>query len=304
MMLTFTKEQLEERRKYITATNVPVIFGVSPWGSEIDLYLQKRGELIERAIPDALAEKGLFLEPAIRRWFTYKTGIKILEDETLHKHPKIDYLAAHTDGITTCKKAVFEAKTAMRSKGWGEQGENVIPDHYLLQVAHEVACADAERAHIAVLIAGNDFRYYTYDRNLRLEAVINERLAKFWDCVKKGEMPKPRTGNDIISIYGNKTTTDLKFCDADLQKSIDELHELKAVIKDHEERQKKIEDQIKVFMGTSEILKSPDGSLSATWKCSKDSVQFDKDLFMKENPEEYKKYLTKKVKGSRRFLLK
>lgn len=301
--MTLTQEQKQERLKYITATDVPAILGLSKYKSAVDLWLYKTGQLVEPDIPEVLTEKGNFLEPAIREWFSHRTGIKVLKAEALFKHPTVDFFAAHTDGFTPSHNAVFEAKTAMSAKGWGEQGENLIPDQYLAQVAHEVACTDVERAHVAVLINGFDLRHYVYERSFKLESVIQEKLVKFWDCVKSLDAPTPITGDDVISLYGYETNEEPKVANAELQETLDDLICIKETIKDYQEKQKNMEDKIKVYMGQNDTLLGLDGNLSATWKKSKDSKIFNKDKFKDEKPELYKEYEKTKA-GSRRFLVK
>lgn len=303
--MSLTAEQLEQRLDYITGSDASVICGVSPWGNIVDLWRQK---LRLTQAPDISSnthvKAGNYLEPAVRQWFCDEAAKDVETDAAFIIHPNIPYMAGNIDGRIKGENAIFEAKTTARADNWGEQGEFLIPDYYLCQVAHYAACEkDCERAYIAVLIRGSDFRWYTYERNDKLEQMIIEKEAKFWDCIKKEQAPEPRNSDEVISLYGYQCKDEPVIADGDLSIAVDELRDTKAIIKDAQDKQKKLEDKIKVYMTDKSTLLNIDGKIAATWKVSKPRKTFDSKALELDNRELYEKY-TKEGKPSRRFLLK
>jgi putative phage-type endonuclease len=304
-MRGLTQEQLQERLNYITATDVPVILGLSPWGNIIELWRQKVGLTQQEDISDKPHVKaGLYLEPVIANWFADETGKKLEVDESLAIHPQLPYLAAHTDRVVVGEPSILECKTASRANGWGEVGSNSVPDYYLAQVAHEALCWEADRCYIAVLIGGFDFRHhYKYERNEKLEKMIIEKCKAFWDCVKNEVPPEPRTSDEVVSLYGYTQEEGDLAADGDIQNELEQLKEIKIKIKEFQEKQQNAENKIKVFMSDKTTLYGTDGKIAATWKLPKPTERFDQKRFKDEKPELYKEYATS-TQSQRRFLLK
>jgi predicted phage-related endonuclease len=202
------------------------------------------------------------------------------------------------------RKAGFEAKTAGYAKGWGEHGENVIPDYYLCQVAHYSIIDNAEMWYIGALIGGNDFRHYTYERNHKLEDIIIKKATEFWECVKNETPPTPRTPDEVISLFSSANDDEIIIADDSIENAVDSLRSLKDIIKEHEEQKTKLETMIKIFMQGKDTLKSrSDNRTLATWKNQKGAVRFDAKKFAEENEKLYEQYL-KAGAPSRRFCIK
>lgn len=304
MKLGLTEEQKAERLKYITATDAPIVCGVSPWGNIVDLWKYKTGLAVQEDISDKPAVRaGLYLEEPIAQWFSNDTGKDVETDETLAVHKSIPYIAAHTDRIILNESAILECKTSSTDKGWGEYGENKIPDHYLIQVAHEAMCFDVEKVYIAVLIRGSDFRHYVYERNPKLEEMIIKHCIKFWECVTKEEAPEPTNNAEAMSLYGMSTNNTPIEADDKIATELDNLKEIKSNIKELEQKQLDCETKLKLYMGEHDTLTAPDGKILATWRMPKASSRFDVKRFKDEQIELYEQYI-QKIKCSRRFNVK
>lgn len=294
----------EERLNYITATDVATICGVSPWGNIVELWKQKTGLSVAEDISHKPAVKaGLYLEEPIARWFSDETQKQLETDERLVVHPSIPYLAAHTDRVIVGESALLECKTASYDKDWGEQGENRIPDYYLVQIAQEAMCWERDRVYTAVLIRGSDFRHYCYERNHRLEEMIQSKCKVFWNCVQNGTPPEPRTVDEVVSLYARAEDVEPKIATGDIEDAIEKLHEIKAYIKTASDEQVKLEKIIKAFMMECPTLLNRAGKPIATWKNNAGVTRFDSKQFQEDNNELYERYL-KKHPSSRIFLLR
>lgn len=302
--MSLTEEQKAERLNYVTGSDAAVICGVSPWGNIIDLWQQKLGLLEQEDISwKPTVKAGNYLEPVIRQWFTDETGKPVVEVDGILKHKDLPWMAGNIDGKIHGEKAIIECKTSSRDDGWGVDGDNTIPDYYLCQVAHYVSVCDVERAYIAVLIRGSDFRWYTYERNHKLEEMLIAKEKAFWECVTTQTPPEPRTTDEIVSLYSQATDEEPLIVSEEIEQAIMVAQDSKALMKKHEELAKQAEARIKAFMKNKDTIHSRDGKIIATWKNAKGSVRFDAKTFAKEHEKLYEQYL-KTAESSRRFLIK
>lgn len=299
-----TSEQLAERLKYITATDMAVICRLSPWKNPVELWLEKTEQSQAKDISNSPAVvAGHYLEPVIAQWFSDETGKKLRTDESLKPHKTIPYIAAHIDRLVEGEPAALECKSTISQKGWGERGENIIPDYYLVQCAHEAMAWDLERVYCAVLISGNDFRHYVYERNDKLEQALIERCATFWGHVQNMTPPTPVTGDEVLSLHGTHTTSEPALISHDVNAALDEIREIRARIKELNTRQAICEDIVKAHMGTADTLLGFAGDVQVTWKKARAAKRLDAKRLKAEAPEIYEKYLSE-TKSSRRFLVK
>jgi len=299
-----TKEQLENRINYVGGSDAPIIMGLSPYRNVVDLWHEKTGQIEPRDISDnPYVKAGNFLEPCIRTWFEHETGLKITHENEFYAHPEYDFIGGHIDGWIRSENAIFEAKTSTNDKIWGSNGINQIPDHYLIQIAYYMAITGAHKAYIAVLIRGVDFRFYTIERNLRLEQLIIERVLAFWSCVMNGNPPTPSTASEVISLHGFRSNQESIVASSDIETCMSDLDKINLALESLNEKKQKLHDQIKVFMGMNDTLVESTGKILATWKETKPSIRFDVQAFKKDRPEDYINY-TKTCSGSRRFIVK
>ena len=301
--MSLTREQLDERLNYICGSDAAVICGISPYNNKIQLWQEKTKQITPKDISDKPCIKaGNFLEPAVREWFESETGMKVTTDPRLLIHESIPYMAGHIDGWVGTD-AIFEAKTAAYDYGWGEQGDNIIPDHYLCQVAHYMAVTDVNKAYVAVLIRGTDFRYYLIERNKKLEEMLLRTQSEFWNCVKKNIAPTPTSGDEVISLHGYRSISESMVADGEINELLISLKDLRLNEANIAKNKKAIEDKIKVFMGEKDTLLDQNGKIAITWKGTASSKRFDANAFREENKDEYSKYI-REVSSSRRFLIK
>lgn len=302
--MSLTEAQLKQRLNYITGSDAAIICGVSPWGNIIDLWRQKLRLAEQEDISHVPAVKaGNYLEPVIRKWFSDETLKPVCEIKEMLIHKDIPYMAGNIDGKIIGENAILECKTTSRDDGWGADGENRIPDYYLCQVAHYAAVCDVDRAYVAVLIRGSDFRWYAYERNQKLEELIIKKEKAFWECVKTETPPEPRTENEVISLYNQATDENPLIADNTIEHKIHQIQLVKTRIKEYEEEEAELISTIKAYMKNHNILHGSNGKIIATWNNAKGAVRFDAKKFAAENQKLYEKYL-KQSEPTRRFTLK
>lgn len=302
--MSLTTEQLKERLSYVTGSDAAVICGVSKWGSIVELWQEKLGlKEVEDISYLSYIKAGNYLESAIIKWFEDETGKKVNKADGLIVHPELTFMAGNVDGLIEGEKAIIEVKTARSATGWGEQGDNIIPHYYMCQIAHYMAVTNSDRAYVAVLIGGHDFRWYTIERNKSLEEAIIKKESEFWECVQRQIPPEPRSAEDILKLYREALIEDPLIATLEIETMVGEILAAKATVKQTQEFIQARENSVKLFMKTYDRLHDCTGNLIATWKNCKGPTRFNAKLFSEEYPDIYENYLTTS-EDSRRFVIK
>jgi putative phage-type endonuclease len=184
-----SQADLERRRMFLTATDVPCIIGVNKYKNAHDVYLEKTQSLRPWDGNDA-TEAGNLLEPAILAWARTKLG-PINEGEWRVHENGIN--AATLDGILP-NREVVECKShgivcPADWDAWGKEGTDDIPDVYAIQVQAQMLVTGAERTWIPALIGGRGFLLYTMERHPDIQEMILAASERFWKRVQDREPP-------------------------------------------------------------------------------------------------------------------
>lgn len=264
-----TEQQRQNRSKGIGGSDMAIILGLSTYMTPYELYLEKIGEGKEREETEQ-QYWGNKLEPVIVEEFKKRNGFKVIEQDTI-THPIYDFMIGHTDGFIPEQNAVLEVKCSssfMRSE-WGDDGSDVIPMQYLVQVAHYCAITNADCAYIVVLIGGNEYRQFKYIRDIELEMKLIDAAKKFWKCVTTRTPPEASTISDLKLIYPEHVPEKAIIMSDEINNYITEMKIVKSKIKEHEEVEEKCKFNIMSFMGDAEVLTYHDGQQLCTWKANK-----------------------------------
>lgn len=154
---------LEERRKGVTASEIAVLMGLSPYSSPYALYHQKLGILPDQADSDMM-ERGRVLEPHIREKFgaAHPEFTVMGDGRSLYRHPERPWQMATPDSTLFALDAngffdleepcaVLECKVDGGSDEWGEEGTDEIPVHYRCQGVWQMDVMGVERAYVSCL---------------------------------------------------------------------------------------------------------------------------------------------------------
>lgn len=300
-----TKEQLELRKKCITGTDASIIAGINPYESIYDLWCEKKGYSPGKNLdnnPYVLA--GRFLEDGVRKLFEHATGKEVSAINEMQFNKDYHWMAANIDGWIEEERAVVEIKTARGGSGWGEQGQERIPDHYLCQVAHYMAVMDAKCAYVAVLIGGHDFRWYRINRNKGLEEKLIALEKDFYENhLMTEQAPNARNMSDVIKMFSTLKDDENAIADSNAEQLVEELKEIKATMKRLKEKEEIIKSKIALFMLDKTVLLSRAGDVILTFKETKGRKTFDTTALKELKPEIYNEF-SKVSEPSRRMLVK
>ncbi len=180
----------EHRAKFRNASETPAVLGASPWMTPYELWLVKTGrKVVEETAP---MRHGTAMEPLARAAFEEATGL-IMQPQVV-----VDgEYSASLDGITLNGDTLVEIKCPYKgqtSELWQTMKSGVVPEHYMLQVQHQLMVSQARRAHL-----------YVFDGKVGINIIIEPdeivfaRIREGWDIFQPyldGDTPPPLTEQD------------------------------------------------------------------------------------------------------------
>lgn len=257
-------EWLEARRSLITATDIPVLLGLSPWKSEAQLAREKAGEPAGEST--VRMRIGTALEPLIADEYSRATGRGVRRFRGLVIHPRIAWAAASPDGRTVGERRLVELKwTGSRSRF-----ADGLPQDIEAQVAWQLGVTGYPAADVAALV-GDELRIFPVD----YDATLFERLVAIaTDFRRRLETGGPMAENaaSIKSRYPADNGAEM-IADADLAVAVRALATVRTKRRALEADEERIETAIKGQMGECASLVGQ--GFRVTWKRTRDSEQVD-----------------------------
>lgn len=266
-----TIEQKQERKLGLGATDCAVVMGLSRYKTPYELWLEKTGRKEEETI---LTDDRLHLrhahEETIAREYARRKNVKLRRvNQTIH-HKKYPFMLCNLDRVIIGEKKIVECKSAsgfMRSH-WGESGSDVAPIEYLLQVQHQMACAEYDDSDIAALIDIDDYRIFSTPRNQKVIANIESASDRFWhENVLADVAPPPTTRGDLKLMYPLNNGNFIE-ATTEILERLDFLQAIKDDIKIMEGNKAEHEKEIIEFIAANDGIKLDDKVL-ATFQANK-----------------------------------
>jgi len=273
-------------------------------GKAVEAILEKQGkkELDDLSHIEAV-QMGHVMQPVIGTLVTNKLGLEIKDADYSLTHSREPWLRSHFDFITSDGKTLVEAKNynaGARNKFDADSNRVPAADYY--QCLHEATVHGVDHVILAVLFGGQEFQTFDFKFNDEQKTDFIKEMAVFWGHVANRTIPDPQTIDDTKLAYpqggeGVVTANDK------IEKVVAYLKQINGSIKDLEAQKEEAEVFLRNTLGTNSEIRTFSGETLVTWKNSKPSKLFDKDLFQKAMPDLYNQFLVEKM-GSRRFLLK
>lgn len=201
-----SREQwLELRQCGIGGSDAPVVCGVSPYRTPLELWMEKTGEAVTITGDDTSPAMywGTMLEDVVAREFGMRhPELMIRRRNAILQHPDHPWMLANIDrGIidTVNGNGVLEVKTGSAYRA-GEWDGDQVPDHYMLQVMHYLAVTGLQYAYLAVLLGGQNYLERRVDRDDALIADLIAIEQDFWRLVET-RTPPPLDGTPASSAF-------------------------------------------------------------------------------------------------------
>lgn len=182
---------LAERRNGIGASEAAAVLGLSRWETPLEVYLRKKG-LMPPKEETAAMRRGRRMEAVIAEEYQEATGHLIIGTQLFVHHPERPWQFATLDAVSSDFVPVELKSVGWRSAHeWGDPDDvaDAIPEHYLVQVMHQLAVTGAPLAHVAALIGGSEFRLYEVERNEDVIASITEKEREFMRRLEEDDPP-------------------------------------------------------------------------------------------------------------------
>lgn len=207
-----------DRTQYIGGSDIGKIIGVSPYGDQFSLYLEKIGELDPPEIETKVQRRGKILEPAIIQLHAAEYGVEFQPGVTLalpqspHYRAQIDARERTQDGLIPSEiKSVTEFTPRHL---WGASGTDDAPTSHCAQLHWQMMAMDAPCGRIRAMLGADYFPFYTIERDPKVDAFLLEQAAEFWSRVQDRRPPTinfehPSVGDTLARLFKNPKATEI-----------------------------------------------------------------------------------------------
>lgn len=294
------REWLKYRKRGIGGSDAGAVCGLNPYRTAMQVYQDKVSEEIEEMDNEAMRQ-GREFEDYVAKRFMEATGKKVRRANAMFYNEEYPFMLADVDRMVVGENAGLECKTAspyMADK-WKDGN---IPLSYQIQCYHYMAVSNADAWYLAVVIYGREFKYYKIERDEALIADLIQIEKTFWENhVMKQQIPDPdgsKLADSVIAEYYKNSIADTIPLTG-FNEKLERRQELSELIGRMDMEKKKIEQELKLYLGENE--RAENEQFMVSWK-SVQSNRLDEKRLKEEEPEIYEKY--KKSVSSRRFTVK
>ncbi len=181
-------EWVEMRKNYIGASDAPIIMGVSPWMTPLQLWEQKLGFFEVKE--NFAMKRGKYLEQEARKEFEEETGLIVFPDVVLHT--TYAWMMASLDGIDIERKNIVEIKCpGKKDHILALLGE--IPEKYYPQLQHQMEVCNLKSIfYFSYSPSAKDMKKTALLEVAKDEKYIDlliKKESEFYDCMVSLTMP-------------------------------------------------------------------------------------------------------------------
>lgn len=288
-----------DRTKYLGGSDVAGILGISPWKTQLDVYLDKVQPRVREYDPDRerLFSRGKRMEPYVIDLLQEETGLQIVRRGQRYIDPELPFVAAEIDAeAETGENIEIKTSSPFKSREWGEEQTDEIPVYYTAQAMHGMMVTGAPVCVFGVLIGADDFRVYRIERDEETIAGIRAKEIEFWQRVMRKDAPEPTTVQDVFTLYGKNDSGAAIAANEAIEADVLSLKNYNEDLKRLSKLATACEDRIKLYMGDASTL-TMHGSPVVTWK-AQSAMRLDQKALAREQEqilEQYKRLSTSRV---------
>jgi len=187
-----TAEWHAHRAQYRNASESASVMGLSPWQTPYQLWLVRTGRM---TVPvTAAMHHGTQMEPKARAAYEEQTGL-VMQPLVLTEG---EY-SASLDGITLDSDLIVEIKAPYKGRAsalWQAVTAGEVPEHYRIQVQHQLMVSGAKLAHLFVF-DGTDGMLVEITR----DDVAMAAIRRAWDAFQvylDTDTAPPLTDRDTV----------------------------------------------------------------------------------------------------------
>lgn len=182
------------RANGIGGSEIAAVLGLSPYESRFSLWHRKKS-LIGPVEENPQMRWGKKHEPTICAEYAELHPDAGVMPSPTYCHPERTWQIANPDRLlipesgATRPAALLEAKTARDDEGWGKEGTSEIPVHYRAQCLWYLDVLGVDQCHVAVLIAGSEYREYVVEYDEAEAQLLRDAGARFMDDLARDIRP-------------------------------------------------------------------------------------------------------------------
>lgn len=223
-----------DRSKSIGGSDAAAIMGLSRYRTPIDVWMEKTG-ISKNSIDSRFVYWGNALEDLVCREFSKQTGLSVRRKNSLLIDKEHAFITGNIDRQVVGENAFLEAKTcsAYKTSEW----DNAAPDEYIAQCAHYMMVGGYSHCYLAVLIGGNDFRWFRMERDESVIAAVRTAEVGFWEKYVESNICPPAMGGDDQNLFSLFSESDDI---ADECEFLDEYMAVSSAIRDQEKRKEEL----------------------------------------------------------------
>lgn len=247
-------EWYAERRTYIGASDAPVLFGISPWRSEYQLWLEKTGRAEPDGTTNAQQAWGHRVEQVAADIYAEVTGRRLRRYAAVQRHKAHPFIAANPD-----RGCIGERRGVQIKSTWRPMER--VPDNYQLQCQQEMLVMGWDVVDLAVLTGFGGFEVHELPRDDEQIRLLLDVEPAWWQRHIVEDVEPQRTGRYVNALRGEDT---MRASAGQVEwlrerRAVDEaLARLKA-------RKEGIDERVKRSMAGARRLDGPDYGVSVTW---------------------------------------
>jgi putative phage-type endonuclease len=291
------------QRYGIGGSDAGTIAGLNKWKSAYELWLEKTGKK-EGFSGNSATSWGNALEEIVAQKYSERTNNKLRKANNMFVHKKHRWMTGNVDRLVAGSKKLVEIKTSLgkyRSDvEWGEDGTDIIPELYFLQVQHYLAVTNYQEADLAALISGSngaELRIYPIKRDNVIIKRLIDMEYDFWEKVQNDTPPIIKSTSDAGLRWRQDDGRTL-ISDSEQWSNVMQLKNIKDNIKILEKQEEEIKVKLMSFMGDKAFLVDQQGNKLCSWT-TQVSNRIDTKAIKEELPDVAEKYT--KISESRVF---
>lgn len=289
----------QKREKYIGGSDMPLVMGISPFGSRFNLLLQKACIYESAFEGNEYTRYGEMMEPKIRDYLNNDRGWDFKEDKRIADDIPIGR-RYHADGYSEFMDCVLEIKTT-------SQMHDDVADYgvYLVQLLFGMEMFDCEDGLLAVYERPEDFNEEFEPSRLHLYPI---KASDFKDLQEDMEIAIKAFEDDLVALKENPFLQENELPSrkqiAPVAMEVEKLEMQLVAFKEIEKRCDEAKERLRQAMEENGIRswRTDNGfKISFVPKSEDTEVQkFDSKAFEKDHPKLWKQYQTTAVKKGRK----
>lgn len=295
------EDWLRLRKSGIGGSDAGAICGLNPYASPMSVYRDKTSEDVSDTDNEAMRQ-GRDLEDYVARRFMEATGLKVRRSNMMYRSDEHPCMIADVDRLVVGEDAGLECKTASAYNA-DKWKDGAVPMHYIIQCAHYMAVTGRKAWYIAAVILGQEFKFAKITRDDAMIANLIAIEEAFWNNHIVPRIIPPPDGSkacdEVLEQYFHQARKDSAIPLIGFDEKLNRRTQLLGQIKELEQEQRQIEQEVKLFMQDNEIAASDKYRVSWT---NVDTARLDTKRMKAEKPEIYQDFV--KVTSSRRLTIK